>query len=129
MPSVLGNSVEDRNGKHDVDNFDGNALAPSRPKFRMGAAAAMLAFIVAGIGALILSILVLGNSMGFDNEAVTNALLQLAASKADPALPTLAQVLLTFLSQYTFVTLVAFASLMALFAFLLRKVVLAGLRD
>jgi hypothetical protein len=110
-------------------NQDGNELAPSRPKFRMVAAAAMLMFIVAGIAALILGILVLGNSMGLGNDAVTNALEQLASSKNDSALPTMARMLRTFLSQYTFVTLIAFASLMALFAFLLRKVVLAGLRD
>jgi hypothetical protein len=98
---------------------------------RMFAALTMLGFIVVAIGVLISSVLDLSDVIGLPNQTVLNQIEQLAPiTPADPnAMPSVGLLLRTLLSQYTVVTLISFAALMIVIAFLLRKVVLSGLRD
>jgi hypothetical protein len=119
-----------------IDSRSSNSPAPGydesrRPHFRLFAAITMLGFIVAAVGAIVLSMLALGGVIGIPNDAVMNKIESLApAVPADPnAIPSVGLLLRTLLSQHTVFTLIGLTALMILIVFLLRKVVLAGLRD
>jgi hypothetical protein len=119
-----------------IDSRASTSLAPSndesrRPHFRLFAAITMLGFIVAAGGAIVLSVLALGDVIGLPNDAVMSNIELLAPPvPADPnAIPSVGLLLRTLLSQHTVITLICLTALMLVIAFLLRKVVLAGLRD
>jgi len=86
----------------------------------------MFGFLVAGITAVILGVLV-----GLGNVTVTTRIAELLpvniTDKSKPA--SVVAMLGALLSQHVFLTLISFAVVMMLCAFLARKVVLAGLRD
>jgi len=119
-----------------IDARSSNSSAPNndeshRPHFRLFAAITMLGFIVATVGAIVLSMLALGDVIGLPNDTVMSKIELLApAVPADPnAIPSVGLLLRTLLSQHTVLTLIGLTALMMLIAFLLRKAVLAGLRD
>jgi hypothetical protein len=86
----------------------------------------MLGFIVAGLGALAIALFV-----GLRSIAVVSGVADLstptAAGIANP--PTLLSLLWTALSHHAFLSLMGFVVTTLLLAFLLRKIVLHGLRD
>lgn len=110
----------------DMDGSTGTNASRHQPKFRLVAATAMLGSIVAGLGALVIAMLV-----GLRNVAVMTRIAELssAASANTTSSPNLLSLLWTSLSQHAFLSLLGFATAMLVLALLLRKIVLHGLRD
>jgi len=103
-----------------------NQPLPRRPQLRLLAAMAMLGFLIAGVGAIALGALV-----GLGNETATQtiALFASTAPAGSTAIHSIGLWLRTLLGQHPFLTLMSFAAVLMLIAYLLRKSVLVGLRD
>jgi hypothetical protein len=103
--------------------------APRRPKFRIVAAGAMIASIIAGVGIAVFALLALGKWVRLDSIPVISEWLSVESKQSSSVILSVGGLFKTWLTDYPSATLMIISMCLFVGAFLLRKVVLSGLRD